>query len=51
MEFVRVNALTLDEREGGGMLEELKDVKIRYFDGRNTLGGLLANEPYKGGLW
>jgi hypothetical protein len=55
VEFVRVNALTLDGREDGRedgrRLEELRDVKVRYFDGRNRLGGALADEPYEGGLW
>jgi hypothetical protein len=52
MEIWRINVLTLDEREDGEPLPELKDMKVKYFGGRGDPGsGGLADEPYKGGSW
>lgn len=62
MEIWRINVLTLDEKEDGEPLPELKDIKLKYFPGRDdqwmrkaeALGSSssgLADEPYEGGLW
>jgi hypothetical protein len=50
-EFSRVNALTLDGRVDGAPMEDLRKIKIKYYDGlaENWSVGL-ADEPAEGGM-
>jgi hypothetical protein len=50
-EFARVNALTVDGREDGKEMDDLRKLKIKYYDGltENWAVGL-ADEPAKGGV-
>jgi hypothetical protein len=48
----RIFVSTLDEREDGEPLPELKDIKVKYFANRDAPGTRgLADEPYERGLW
>lgn len=52
MEIWRINVLTLDGREDGEPMPELKDVKVKYFGNRgDEASGGITDEPYAGGLW
>lgn len=52
MEIWRINVSTLDEREDGEPLPELKDIKLKYFSLRDDQGSRgVADEPYERGLW
>jgi hypothetical protein len=43
---------TLDEREDGAPMPELKDIKFKYYANRDSPGTKgLGDEPYEGGLW
>lgn len=48
----RIYVSTLDEREDGQPLPELKDIKVKYFSNREAPGTKgLADEPYERGMW
>ncbi|KAK4202363.1 hypothetical protein QBC40DRAFT_276621 [Triangularia verruculosa] len=48
----RVNVLTLDEKEDGSPLEELKDLKIKYWDFKEgDMPRAPLDAPGKGGMW
>jgi hypothetical protein len=54
LEFKRINVLTIDGREDGKPMEELKDVKVKFWDGREGLEGFkrgLGDEPWSFGVW
>jgi hypothetical protein len=52
MEIWRIYVSTLDEREDGEPLPELKDIKLKYFSNRDVQGSRgLADEPYERGMW
>jgi hypothetical protein len=50
--YMRVNASTLDGRVDGGEMVELKDVRVRYYGGRNPadIGKGAMDEPWPHGL-
>jgi hypothetical protein len=51
-EFWRINVSTLDEREDGEPLPELKDIKTKYYSGRDgQFSKGLAEEPFERGMW
>jgi hypothetical protein len=51
VEFARVNALTVDGRVDGKEMEDLRDVKIKYYDGLTENWSIgLADGPAKGGM-
>jgi len=50
--LMRINVSTIDGREDGEEMVELKNIKVKYFPGKDdewTRG--LADEPYEGGTW
>jgi hypothetical protein len=51
--WMRVNAVTLDGRVDGEKMRGLKDIKPRYYGGREkeTLAMGLKDEPWEHGLW
>lgn len=52
VEFVNINANTLDQKEGEEGTVDLRGLKIRYLDGKSgDLSKPLADEPWEGGLW
>ncbi|KAK4180635.1 hypothetical protein QBC36DRAFT_319747 [Triangularia setosa] len=53
MHTFRVNVLTLDEKEDGSPVEDLKSLKIKYWDFKDTLGFPEAplDAPANGGVW
>ena len=52
VDVFRIYVSTLDRREDGEPLPELKDMKIKYFSNRNTDGAKgPADEPFSGGMW
>jgi hypothetical protein len=52
IEIWRIYVSTLDEREDGEPLPELKDIKLKYFSNRDVQGSRgLADEPYERGMW
>jgi hypothetical protein len=51
VKFARINVLTVDGREDGGEMEDLRKFKIKYFDGlTDNFGKGLADEPAEGGI-
>jgi len=48
----RINVNTIDEREDGKQMVELKSIKLKYFAGRDEQWSRgLADEPYERGTW
>jgi len=48
----RIYASTIDEREDGEPLPELKNIKVKYYANRDAPGAKgLGDEPYERGLW
>ncbi|KAK4094179.1 hypothetical protein Purlil1_1670 [Purpureocillium lilacinum] len=47
----RINVLTLDGRVDGRPMEHLRDVKVKYWDGKLGMGLNLGDEPREGGVW
>ena len=49
--FMRVNALTLDGRVDGAPMDDLRTLKIKYWDGKGENWTVAASdEPYEGGV-
>ena len=54
IQYYRVNVLTLDGRADGRPLEDLRKIKVMYWDGRKAGGGSakgMGSEPWEGGVW
>jgi hypothetical protein len=51
--YMRINVATLDGRADGGKMEELKDIKTRYYGGRDPrrIAEGSKEEPWEGALW
>lgn len=51
--YMRINAVTVDGRVDGEKMRELKDIKPRYYGGREreTLVLGLKDEPWEHGIW
>jgi hypothetical protein len=47
----RIFVCTLDKREDGQPIPELKDIKVKFYGNRDVYGGGLADEPYEQGMW
>ncbi|RKU43096.1 hypothetical protein DL546_003684 [Coniochaeta pulveracea] len=48
--FTRVNALTLDGREDGEEMEDLRGIKLAYYGFKDEVFAS-GKEPFKGGIW
>jgi hypothetical protein len=55
LEVSRIYVATIDEREDGEAVPELKDIKVKYFANRDEKKGSgrrgLGDEPYERGMW
>ncbi|KAK4188933.1 hypothetical protein QBC35DRAFT_180779 [Podospora australis] len=53
VEVMRINILTLDAEADGAELEDLRKIKIMYWDTRDNdpSTATLADQPCKGGIW
>lgn len=53
MSWMRVNAVTLDGRDDGERMAELKEIEPKYYGGREkeTLAMGLKDEPWEHGVW
>ncbi|KAJ5606342.1 hypothetical protein N7510_009123 [Penicillium lagena] len=50
--FTRINAHTIDGRADGTQMENLKDIKTKYWDGKtNGWDKGVSEEPWEGGVW
>jgi hypothetical protein len=47
---MKINVLTLDGKADGSPMEDLREIKPLYWNGRNPGEGL-AHEPWEGGVW
>lgn len=48
---VRINVLTLDGKADGTPMEDLRDIKLKYWNAKNKFEDPPADEPYDGGIW
>lgn len=50
--FTRLNAHTIDGRADGAEMESLKEIKLKYWDGKtNGWDKGPKDEPWEGGVW
>lgn len=50
--FTRLNAHTIDGRVDGAEMESLKEIKLKYWDGKtNGWDKGVREEPWEGGVW
>jgi hypothetical protein len=45
-----VNVLTLDGMAGGSPMDDVRSLKVTYWDGRRRMGYNLGDEPREGGI-
>lgn len=48
---VRVNILTLDGKADGTPMEDLREMKLKYWNAKSDMHAPAADEPYEGGFW
>jgi hypothetical protein len=51
LRVLRVNVLTLDGKADGTPMDDLRNVKIKYWNAKCNFEGPPAEEPFEGGVW